>query len=329
MSDMYHEQDRGKSLAIASFLPYLGPALGPIFGGLLTQLVHWHWIFWIMSIFNSAITMLGLIFIRESYVPVLLRRKAIKCAHQVPSQVTAATTTPRSPNMFTQLRKNLARPVRLLLTRPVIQVIALLLALDFGIYAFLLSTFATLYIERYQQSAFTASLHYISIAIGSTLSAQVGGHIMDSLYRRLKDKSPSRQGKPEFRAPWMVPGTLLVPVGLLWYGWTAESRQSWISVDFGAAVFSLGSFSFSQALLAYQLDEFGAEYGAAANAASRVLSNLLAFVFPVFAPRLYGALGWGWGNSLLAGIWLVLVGPVPLVFWLWGEKLRGWGRDKS
>lgn len=319
MSDMYHEEDRGKSLAVASFLPYLGPALGPIFGGLLTQLVHWHWIFWIMSIFNAAITFLGLIFLRESYAPVLLRRKAAK---------SALPGVAAGPKMLTRLRGNLARPVRLLLTRPVIQVIAVLLAIDFGIYAFLLSTFATLYIEKYKQSEFTASLHYISITIGTTVSAQAGGHIMDYLYRRLKERSPNKQGKPEFRAPWMVPGTLLLPAGLFWYGWSAERGISWVMVDAGAAIFTLGSFVFSQGLLAYQLDEF-AEHGAASNAASRVLSNLLAFAFPIFAPQLYEALGYGWGNSLLAFIWLVLVGPIPLVFWLWGEKLRALGKEKE
>ncbi|KAF7907835.1 hypothetical protein BELL_0345g00070 [Botrytis elliptica] len=76
MADVYGKRERGKSLAIASFLPYLGPALGPIFGGIIAQLVVWPWIVWIISIFNSFITLAGYCFIRESYTPVLLRRKA-------------------------------------------------------------------------------------------------------------------------------------------------------------------------------------------------------------------------------------------------------------
>ena len=317
MADMYREEDRGKSLAIASFLPYLGPALGPIVGGLVTQLVDWPWIFWIMCIFNAAVTLLGLVFLRESYTPVLLRRKAGK---------TAQPGDPPGPDLLTQLSGNLARPVHLLLKRPVIQVIAVLLALDFGIYTFLLSTFATLYIDRYGQSESAASLHYIAISIGCTVSAQAGGHIMDWMYRRLRDRTPTKQGTPEFRAPWMAPGMILLPAGLFWYGWSAERGISWVMVDFGAGVFTLGSFVFSQGLLAYQLDEF-AEHGASANAASRVLSNILAFAFPIFAPQLYQRLGYGWGNSLLGLTWLVLVGPIPLAFWLWGERLRGLGKE--
>ena len=324
MADMYREADRGKSLAIASFLPYLGPALGPILGGVVTHSVAWPWIFWIMSLFNAAITMLGLLLIRESYTPVLLRRKAQKSK-------AGSVQTLRSwsfwQEFFSQLSGNLARPVLLLARRPVIQVLAVLLALDFGVYTFLLSTFATLYIERYGQSESVSSLHYIAIAIGSSASGQIGGRIMDFVYRRLRDRSPDKQGRPEFRVPWMVPGVILTPVGLFWYGWSAERGVSWPVVDGGAAVFGLGSFVTSQALLAYQLDEF-VEYGASANAATKLFSYILGFAFPVFAPRLYEGLGYGWGNSLLAFVWIALVFPVPFVLWLWGDKLRAWGREK-
>ncbi|KAH8912313.1 MFS general substrate transporter [Coniochaeta sp. PMI_546] len=327
MADMYGEADRGKSLAIASFLPYLGPALGPIVGGLVTHSVNWRWVFWIMCIFNAAITMLGLVFIRESYTPVLLRRKARRNKSS-----SAAQATPRDwsywQSFFLKLSSNMARPVLLLVRRPVIQVIALLLALNFGIYTFLLSTFATLYIDRYGQSQSISSLHYIAIAIGSFVSAQAGGRFMDIIYRRLRDRAPDRQGRPEFRVPWMVPGVVLSPIGLFWYGWSAEHRNSWVMVDVGATIFALGCYISSQSLLAYQLDEF-AEYGASANAATRFLSFVLGFAFPIFAPQLYGRLGYGWGNSLLAFVWIVLVFPLPVVLWLWGDKLRALGRREK
>lgn len=45
MADMYRKEDRGKSLAIATFVPYLGPALGPIIGGAITQKLDWPWLF--------------------------------------------------------------------------------------------------------------------------------------------------------------------------------------------------------------------------------------------------------------------------------------------
>lgn len=96
-------------------------------------------------------------------------------------------------------------------------------------------------------------------------------------------------------------------------------------VDVGAGVFTCGSWIFSQAIMAYMLDEFG-EHAASARAASGFLSQCLGFVFPIFGPQLYDTLGYGWGTSLLAFIFVAVVFPLPLCLWLWGDKLRAIGR---
>ena len=366
MADMYRNEDRGKSLAIASLLPYLGPALGPIVGGVVTQLVDWPWIFWIMSVFDALVTLLGLFFIRETYTPELLRRKTK--ARLDPPALQPSTANPNSLAFIPRLRTHLARPFTLFLRRPVIQLIAIFVALDFAVYTFLLSTFATLYMEQYSQSPFISSLHYLSISVGFTLAAQIGGRVMDWIYVRLCDREENNnnnnnsnnntannaipnqaqttnhtnqiqkpKGRPEFRIPYLIPGFLLLPLGLLTYGWAAAYRIHWAVVDLGAIVFTAGSVMVSQALFAYLLDEFSSSSSSAsANAASRVVSNLLAFGFPIFAPRLYfrdgsdsdGGLGWGygWGNSFLALVWVVVASPMVLGLWFWGVRLRAVGR---
>jgi hypothetical protein len=283
-----------------------------------------------VSIFNAGVTLLGFLCIKESYTPVLLRRKAA-ARRQDSAQHASPGLSPWTReywrDFFSRLSVYMLRPLHLLFRRPVIQLIALTMGLNFGIYTFILSTFATLWIDRYGQSEATSSLHYISISIGTTISAQAGGRVMDRIYRRLRDRAGGR-GRPEFRAPYMVPGAILIPAGIFWYGWSAERTISWVMVDVGAAVFTCGNFMLSQALLAYQLDEF-VEQGASSNAASRVLSNILGFAFPIFAPELYAALGYGWGNSLLGFIFVALGCPVPLIIWIWGERLRAAGRKPT
>ncbi|XDG06957.1 hypothetical protein ABKA04_006572 [Annulohypoxylon sp. FPYF3050] len=328
MADMYHAKDRGKSLAIASFLPYLGPALGPIIGGVVVQLVQWPWLFWILSIFDAFIVVLGIIVIKESYTPVLLRRKAAARSNQSEDSTLSPAKWAFWKDFFSRLATYLRRPVRLLIRRPIIQVISLTLGLNFGVYSLMLSTFATLWIERYQQSSLISSLHYLSISIGFCLTSQVGGRIMDVIYKRLRDLPKYKgEGRPEFRAPYMIPGVILVPAGLFWYGWSAEYGITWIMVDIGAVFFCCGSSILAQSLLAYTLDLFG-DVGASANAATRLLSNLMGFVFPIFAPQLYDRLGYGWGNSLLAFIFVVLGIPVPMILWFWGKKLREMGKTQ-
>ena len=67
-------------------------------------------------------------------------------------------------------------------------------------------------------------------------------------------------------------------------------------------VFSLGSFVAAQGCIAYLLDEFG-DYGASIGAASRMLSYVLAFVLPIFAPHLYGRIAGGSGTAGITVRW--------------------------
>ncbi|KAB8223857.1 major facilitator superfamily domain-containing protein [Aspergillus novoparasiticus] len=323
MADLFHAKDRGKSLALATLIPYLGPALGPIMGGLASQHIHWHWLFWILSSFEALVTVLGAIILKESYTPTLLRRKA-RAQNPNLYPENSPLTQQFYIDLSTQLRKNIYRPLRLLLTRPIIQFLAIVYGLDFGIYVLMLSTYATLWIDRYHESETISSLNYLAIAIGTTIGAQAGGHLMDYIFRRMRDR-PGAIVTPEFRIPYMIPSVLLIPIGLVWYGWSAENRISWVVVDIGAAIFTAGCFMVGQGMLAYLLDEFA--HAASANAATRMLSNILGFAFPIFAPSLYDRLGFGWGNTLLALLYLGLGVPIPFVLWFWGPKIRAIGKE--
>src|SRR5690606_10973457 len=117
---------------------------------------------------------------------------------------------------------------------------------------------------------------------------------------------------------------LMMPLGLLWYGWSAQTMAPWIMVDLGAAIFTCGGTVLVQGLLAYLLDEF--EHAAAANAASRMLSNLFGFAFPIFAPQLDVTLGYGGGNTVIALLSAVLGVPAVACFWFWGPRLRAVGK---
>ncbi|KAK0706136.1 major facilitator superfamily domain-containing protein [Lasiosphaeria miniovina] len=341
MADMFRAEDRGMSIAIAQVLPYLGPSLGPVVGGVATQYVRWQWTFWIVCVFSAVLTLVVLAVVPESYTPVLLRRlkEAAESAQAGGPASTASRLGPswRRPRLalpsgyLALLGTNLMRPIRMLVHRPIIQIVCTIIAFDFGVYSIMLSTLATLWIHRYGQTKLVASLHYISITIGCIAATQSGGYLMDWTYKKLVGRERRRVqlaavgGQPEFRLPNFVPGMILMAAGLFWYGWAAEGVVHWAVVDAGVLVFNAGSFLLSQSLMAYQLDEFG-DHAASAGAATRLPMYTLAFVFPIFAPKLYDALGYGWGNSLLGFLWIVLAFPIPLVLWVWGPRLRAIGR---
>jgi hypothetical protein len=77
-------------------------------------------------------------------------------------------------------------------------------------------------------------------------------------------------------------------------------------------------------LQTYLIDAF-TRYAASAIAANTVLRSLLGGLIPLAGLRLYNALGFGWGNSLLAFVALGLV-PIPLLFTIYGERIRKYPR---
>jgi MFS family permease len=125
---------------------------------------------------------------------------------------------------------------------------------------------------------------------------------------------------PERRLVPMVIGCLGMPIGLVWYGWTAEKLVHWM-----APVVALSFCGFSVAAtiipsFSYLVDAFGI-HSASAIAAIICLRCVVGVVLPLAAPALYGSLGLGWGNTLLGLIALGFL-PVPLALLKMGEKLR-------
>jgi nitrate/nitrite transporter NarK len=280
--------------------------------------------FWVVSIFDAVLLIFYSLVLRESYAPVLLAKEAKHLR-----KTTGRNYQTKFERMHPTFRKNISvsvvRPLKLLVTRPIIHFISILLAYNFGVYVVALSTFSAIYSTRYHKSETAGGLHYIAIAVGSTIATQLGGPLIDRVWAHLKKKSGNVV--PEFRVPLMIPGAVMMPAGLFIYGWAAEKEVAWIVVDIGAAIFSGGVQIGSNAMFAYLIDEFG-EHSASANASARALSMAMGFGFPLFAPQLYETLGYGWGNSLLSFLYIAIGIPAPLLLWKWGAKIRAIGRPK-
>ena len=102
---------------------------------------------------------------------------------------------------------------------------------QFNLASVFLTTMESIFQGVYQQSVGIAGLHYIALGIGLTIPSQINSRTMDPLYAFLKDKYGRGTGRPEFRLPSMVPGTIFLPIGLLIAGWTVEFKTFWIWPD--------------------------------------------------------------------------------------------------
>lgn len=91
--------------------------------------------------------------------------------------------------------------------------------------------------------------------------------------------------------------------------------------NIGACIFGAGAIVCFQCMQTYIVDAY-AKYAASGVAAAVVLRSLAGFGFPLFAPAMYNALGYGFGNSVLGFVAIVIGLPAPVLFWFYGERLR-------
>jgi MFS family permease len=163
-------------------------------------------------------------------------------------------------------------------------------------------------------------LNYISLGVGLFIGTQTCAPTQDHIYRYLKKRN-NGVDRPEFRVPLMVPGALCVPIGLFIYGWSAQAKTHWIVPNIGSAIFGGGMVTGFQCTQTYIVDSY-TRYAASAIASVTVLRSLAGFGFPLFAPYMYDKLRYGWGNSLLAFLAIILGWPAPILLWKYGEVLR-------
>lgn len=288
----------------------------------------WRWMFWSTSIFQAVMILVAITAFRETYAPVILKKRADRLRRETGDDhyQTLYERLDINKSIIQVLGRALTRPLRLLVFHPIIQVSSIISAFNYGLLYIVLSSFADVWVNQYHESVEISGLHYIACAGGEVAGSQLGGPALDFLYRRTKTRS-EREGKehtPESRIPLVFPGALLAPIGLLIYGWAAAYRAHWVVVDIGIFVQMFGSQVSGMALQAYVMDAYAdGEHTSSAMAANQFLRSMTAFLFPLFAPSMYAAMGYGWGNTCLALMGLFFGFPAPLIIWYYGARLRG------
>lgn len=319
LADCYQPSNMGAAAAIYSALPILGPVAGPILGGFLVQHTSWRWIFYVVSIWDVVVQVIGYFFLEESYTPLLLERKLQRLQKEshCPDLYVAHPTDRSLANV---LRRSAIRPLRLLGTQILVQVLALYLGFLSGVSYVLESTFPTLWTTKYGYSESIGSLHYISLGIGAILGAQICSFANDKIYQKLSARNGG-VGSPDFRLPTMLVGAVLIPAAMFWYGWSAENNLHWIMPDIGGAIFYAGFLMGVINVHMYVIDYYGSN-SASAMAAVSLVQSLFGGLFPLYGGDLYVVMGWGWGNSLIGFVSLGLGIPSIALLWRFGAHMR-------
>ncbi|CDK24503.1 unnamed protein product [Kuraishia capsulata CBS 1993] len=327
LGDLWDDKERNFAMAFYSIGPTFGPVFGPVVAGFIVENCGWRWIFWVLCILNGSVAITGLLFYQETYSPTLLRDKAKK--------LRKATGNPNLKTIYDiadgsttteKILVNVARPVKLLCTNPVIIGLGAFQAFVYGMMYLMITTFPKVWGTVYGFNKGISGLMYMSMGVGFAIGIVVWTWAVSYFYVKLKAKNGG-VAEPEFRLPTLIFAGLGCPIGLFWYGWSAQHHIHWIMPAIGAAIFAFHLIVVFQAIQNYLID-MNPRFAASSAAAAATYRSCFGFAFPLFASYMFNALGYGWGNTLFAFIGLGLGIPFPLFMLKYGQKLRKWANAR-
>jgi multidrug resistance protein len=322
IADMVPVHQRGKAITIWMLGPLVGPTIGPLIGAYVTQDIGWRWTVWIVLIAAVPTVAAIAVLSQETNPRVLIHWKTLRLRTELgrPELRSAYLDPSAGPQTATRvLIRGLSRPVRMLCTSPLLFALSLYIAFCYGVLYLLFNTIPLVFQDTYGFDLGTTGLVYIPMGIGYCISMILFSYLSDRTVLRLTAANGGKY-EPEMRLPDCIYFACLLPITFFWYGWAAEARTHWIAPILALLPFGLGIVGVWQPIQAYLIDAF-AEYAASALAAFTVFRSIVAAFLPLAGPRMYGALGLGWGNSLLGFIALVMI-PVPLFICKYGARLR-------
>ncbi|KAH6894657.1 major facilitator superfamily domain-containing protein [Thelonectria olida] len=205
---------------------------------------------------------------------------------------------------------SLVRPFQLLLTEPVVFFFSAWAAFSWSVLYITLAAVPTMFMEVYGFSLSRADATFTSACVGSILATVVG--IYQERHISLFSFKSSDDGSPEKRLYFSCIESLLLPIGLFMFGWSATVTCHWIVPTMAIGIATAGIFSVYLA-------------ASSALAAQSFCRNAIGGVLPLVTNQMYSSLGHGPGSSMLGGIGLLLsVGPWVLVFY--GPQIRSRSR---
>ncbi|CCH44286.1 putative membrane protein [Wickerhamomyces ciferrii] len=314
-TDQFNKEEIGAPLTLFSISPFLGPSLGPLISAVINENLYWRWTFYIMLIYSTVMLLLILVFVPETYVPVLLIKKAKRKRAETgdDNYYAPLEIMQREQSVFSAVLFSAKRPFMLLIQDRMMAVLCFYSGLLLAILYLFFVAFPYIFDKVFQFSKIGQGLSFLGMMVGMIIGGATAPKFQ-SIY--------NSSGKPrsELRLYPLMVGSIFSPIGLFIFAWTCFSKLHWIGSMVGTAIFGIGISLIFQGIFGYTADAYRL-YSASAMACNSLVRSVMSGVFPLFGLQMYEACGVNWGGSILAFATLAMI-PFPFLFYKYGETLR-------
>lgn len=202
-------------MSIFCMAVFIGPFAAPFVGGFIAiSHLGWRWTMYISAIMIFSGFTLVLLFLDESYAPVILVRKAAIIRRQTHNWGIHAKQDEVEVDFKELLRNNFMRPIKMLITEPILLLISLYISFIYGLMYALLGAYPVVFQGVYGMNMGVGGLAFIGLIIGELVGGAYILFLQSSYARKLAANGD--KPIPEWRLPPAIAGGVAFTGGMFW-----------------------------------------------------------------------------------------------------------------
>ncbi|KAF4978617.1 hypothetical protein FZEAL_5020 [Fusarium zealandicum] len=324
IADMYNSLEKTWSFPLYAVTAFGGPMLGAVMGAYIgpSTLVSWRWAEWTMLISSGLVLVLVLLFMPETYSPLLLQWKAshyrritgdsrFRCEHEIVGA-----------SLFTRLKTSMTRPF-LMLTEPIIMALTLYITVVYIVVFTFLVGWPYIFEYTYGLDQGLTNIIFIAMFLGT----QINLAFVPFVYRKTIQAKSRGDGhfSPEIRLWYaMLGAAVAIPISLFWLGWTNYSSINIWSAIFAVVFFGYGVTGIFICVYMYIIDSYEI-YSASALTFVSLTRYVVAGGMTVVGIPFYEKMGTHYTLTIMACL-SVLLAVIPYVLYFYGPTIRAKSR---
>ncbi|PCD29549.1 hypothetical protein AU210_012085 [Fusarium oxysporum f. sp. radicis-cucumerinum] len=323
LADMWRPEERGVPMTAFSAAPFLGPIMGPLVGGFVYENKGWRWLYWLQLIICGFLFVCLVVLVPETYAPVILEKRAKKLRKQTGDDSYIAEHELAQHTFGEIAQIYLARPLRLLVTEPIVTLFAIYAAILYGLLYMFFVAYPIVFEEGKGYSAGISGLMFIPIS-GGIVVGLAGAPFVNAHYNKLRSQHTGLP-PPELRLIPMIWSCWLIPIGVFihlvfTFAWTSYDDLTWVGPCLAGLPIGIGFVFLYNSFNNYIVDAYQ-HTAASALAAKTLVRSIWGGSTVLFTTQMYHNLNPRWASTLLGCLALACC-FIPIAFYKYGAAIR-------
>jgi multidrug resistance protein len=303
--DLFFYHQRGRAMGLFTVILTTGAHIAPIVGGLIGQFIGWRWTFKFAAILDGIMLLVITFCLPETlYIRDPTRLTRTVSEREVDFTPRTYVSRLRLYSDFPELKlrwNQFIIPSIKMAKYPSVLFPALYYAAQYGFASILPAvTVASIFSETFHWNTLEIGLAYGgALSIGSILGEVAGGLVLDAIVNRARHKLGGTNPPPEIRLKGIWTGALLVPAGLIIYGFTLQYHVFWFVPLFGMGLACFGLQVLTTTCYTYSIDSYRA-HGSETAQLINFIRQEFGMTFAFYVVNLCQRIGYQWAFFMFA-----------------------------